>query len=59
MSSTTALCQYLINNHGVALVAGDAFGAPNGIRLSFATSKEDINTAIDRLEKGLKELNVE
>jgi len=58
IASTTALCQYLISYHGVALVAGDAFGEPKGIRLSFATSMEDINKAIDRLEAGLEALEI-
>ncbi|MTI14054.1 pyridoxal phosphate-dependent aminotransferase [Sansalvadorimonas verongulae] len=35
---------------GVALVPGSAFGAPGHMRLSFATSMENLNKALDRLE---------
>ncbi|WP_281645512.1 pyridoxal phosphate-dependent aminotransferase [Parendozoicomonas sp. Alg238-R29] len=34
---------------GVALVPGSAFGAPGHMRLSFATSMENLDKAIDRL----------
>ena len=35
----------------VALVTGDAFGAPGYVRLSFATSMEVIEAGLDALEK--------
>lgn len=38
----------------VALVPGDAFGDDRCVRLSFATSLEQINKGIDRLERMLK-----
>ncbi len=39
---------------GVALVPGSAFGCPGHMRLSFATSLENLDTALDRLEAFLK-----
>jgi aspartate aminotransferase len=49
-----SLAEYLLNEAGVALVPGSAFGAPGYARLSFATSMEVLRDAISRLEKVLK-----
>jgi aspartate aminotransferase len=40
---------YLLENAHVATVTGDAFGAPNNIRISYAASKENIIKAIERI----------
>ncbi len=45
------LTGYLLEQAGVALVPGSAFGSPGYMRLSFATSMENLNEALDRLEK--------
>jgi aspartate aminotransferase/aspartate/glutamate/aspartate-prephenate aminotransferase len=50
------LCFYLLEEHNVALVPGGAFGGPNGLRLSYASSMEDLDTALDRIEAGLTAL---
>jgi aspartate aminotransferase len=49
-----SLAEYLLNEAGVALVPGSAFGAPGYARLSFATSMDVLKDAISRLEKVLK-----
>ena len=41
---------YLLENAHVATVTGDAFGAPNNIRISYAASKENIVKAIERIK---------
>jgi aspartate aminotransferase len=41
----------LLQEQGLAIVPGSAFGAPGCIRLSFATSLEVLEKALDRLEK--------
>ena len=46
-----ALAEYLLGEAGVALVPGSAFGAPGHLRLSFATSMEALEKALDRMEK--------
>jgi aspartate aminotransferase len=56
IETSTDLCLYLIEVQGLAAVPGDAFGEPNGIRLSYASSMEDLTEAIKRLEKGLQSL---
>ncbi|MEM5768101.1 MAG: aspartate aminotransferase, partial [Bacillota bacterium] len=38
----------------VAVVPGSGFGAPNFIRWSYATSMENIEEGLNRLEKFLK-----
>jgi aspartate aminotransferase len=39
-----------LNEAHVALVGGNDFGAPEHVRLSYATSRENLNEAFDRLE---------
>ena len=50
------LCLALLAEAQVALVSGDAFGAPNCLRLSYAASPELITEAITRLRKFLVSL---
>lgn len=56
ISNSTDLCMYLLNHAHVALVPGDAFGNPNCIRISYATSKKLLITAIARVSEALAEL---
>ena len=44
---------YILEKAHVATVSGAAFGAPNCIRISYAASKEEIKTAIGRIQKAL------
>ena len=44
------LAEHLLEQAGVALVPGSAFGAPGHMRLSFATSMDNLVTAMERLE---------
>jgi aspartate aminotransferase len=48
-----SLSEYLLESCGVAVVPGSAFGSEGYIRLSFATSMENLQMAIARLAKGL------
>jgi aspartate/methionine/tyrosine aminotransferase len=47
------LCFYLLEEHHLALVHGDAFGAPGGLRISYAASMDDLSEAMHRFEAGL------
>lgn len=47
------LCMYLLNEAHVALVAGDAFGAPGCIRISFAASETDLQQALSNIKDKL------
>lgn len=54
--SADDLCMYLIHEAGVSLVTGNAFGDPNCIRISYATSEEKLNAALDRMKTALSKL---
>ena len=56
INDSTDLCMYLLNHAHVALVPGDAFGNPDCIRISYATSKKLLITAITRISEALSEL---
>lgn len=45
------LAELLIEKAGVALVPGTAFGSPGHMRISIATSMENLKEALDRIEK--------
>ncbi|MDZ4132561.1 MAG: aminotransferase class I/II-fold pyridoxal phosphate-dependent enzyme, partial [Dethiobacteria bacterium] len=47
---------YLLENQNVAVVPGTGFGAPNHMRLSFATSMENIKKGLDRIEAFVNKL---
>ena len=47
------LSEYLLNDAGVAVVPGSAFGADGYIRLSFATSNANLENALARMAKAL------
>jgi aspartate aminotransferase len=54
LHSDVELAEHLINEAGVALVPGSAFGAPGYLRLSFATDMETLREALRRLKNVLK-----
>ena len=53
-SNDIDLAEFLLNDAGVALVPGSAFGAPGNMRLSFATSMNILEDAINRIKAALK-----
>ena len=50
MPTDTAVAKLLLERESVAVVPGEAFGAPGYIRMSYATS-------LERIEEGLRRLN--
>ncbi|MBC8047119.1 MAG: pyridoxal phosphate-dependent aminotransferase [Fimbriimonadaceae bacterium] len=52
------LCMYLIHEANISVVTGSAFGDPNCIRISYATSDEKLTEALKRLEIALEKLQV-
>ncbi|HSH72911.1 MAG TPA: pyridoxal phosphate-dependent aminotransferase [Methylophilaceae bacterium] len=48
-----ALSEYLLEKVGVAVVPGSAFGAEGYFRISFATSMENLQNALDRIAQAL------
>lgn len=57
ISNSSDLAAYFLDEARVAVVPGVAFGADNYIRLSYATSLENIRTGIDRIEKAVSDLH--
>lgn len=50
------LCLYLLDEAQVALVPGSAFGSPQCIRLSYASSLSDLETALNRIKTAIEKL---
>ena len=48
------LAAWMLEHAGVAMVPGTAFGTPGHLRLSFATSMENLQTCISRIKTALK-----
>ena len=44
-----ALAEHLLNEGGVAVVPGSAFGAPGYARISYATSNDNLSSALERI----------
>ena len=53
INSATDLSLFLLEEGLVATVTGDAFGNPNCIRISYATSQKQIKEAVKRIKKSL------
>ncbi|MBO6792881.1 MAG: pyridoxal phosphate-dependent aminotransferase [Balneolaceae bacterium] len=53
LETSTDLCLYLLDEFGLAVVPGDAFGEPNGLRMSYAAGMKDLEEAMDRFRKGI------
>ncbi|MFU8877363.1 MAG: pyridoxal phosphate-dependent aminotransferase [Wenzhouxiangellaceae bacterium] len=48
-----AFCEHLLEQAGVAVVPGSAFGTPNHVRFSFACSIETLEQAVERIRKAI------
>lgn len=53
VATSSDLSLFLMEQVGIATVPGDAFGEPDGIRLSYACSMTDLEEAVSRLKTGL------
>ena len=56
ISNSSDFCMYILNDAHVALVAGEAFGSPNCVRISYAASEENLIEAVKRMQKSLAKL---
>jgi aspartate aminotransferase len=50
------LAAYLLDEAHVSMVGGNDFGAPEHVRISYATSTENLNAAFDRVERAVAKL---
>jgi len=56
ISNSTDLAMYLLEEGHVATVSGDAFGAPDYFRMSYATDDKTITEALNRIKVALAKL---
>lgn len=56
ITNSDELCMYLLNEGHVSTVTGRAFGEPNCIRISFASSIEKIEIGMNRIKSALERL---
>lgn len=56
MKNADDLCFYLLSKGHVGVVSGDAFGAPECFRLSYAASEEQLVKALTRIKDALAKL---
>jgi aspartate aminotransferase len=54
--NSSIITSYLLEEARIAVVPGAEFGADDNIRISFATSDENINTGIDMMKKAIEKL---
>ena len=57
INNANDFCMYLLNSAHVALVAGDSFGNPECVRISYAADDDKLMQAMDRMKKQLAQLN--
>ena len=50
-------CMYLLGDALVATTPGDSFGCPKNFRISYATSEDQLEKAIERIKKSLAKLS--
>lgn len=53
IKDATDFAMYLLAEANVATVTGEAFGNPDCLRLSYATSEEELTDALTRIKKAL------
>jgi aspartate aminotransferase len=56
IANANDFCMYLLNQANVATVTGEAFGAPNCMRISYAAEDQTLIKAVDRIKKALDKL---
>ena len=56
IENADSLALYLLNKAQVATVGGDSFGAPECLRISYATSDDLLVEAVKRIKEALKRL---
>jgi aspartate aminotransferase len=54
ISTSFELCEYLLQKHYIAMVPGEAFGAPGFIRFSYAVNENSLLEGISRIQEAIK-----
>ncbi|MDO9577115.1 MAG: pyridoxal phosphate-dependent aminotransferase [Candidatus Cloacimonadales bacterium] len=53
IKNSVQMCEYILKEYHVAIVAGSAFGADKFVRFSYATSLENIKEGVNRFKNAL------
>lgn len=56
IDGSVTFCEYMLNEQRIAMVPGAGFGADSNVRVSYASSLEELEKALDRFEAGLSKL---
>ncbi len=56
IENASDVCLYLLEQANVSLVTGEAFGAPDCVRLSYAASENELREALSRIKTALEKL---
>ncbi len=56
LTNSVEFCTYLLESVGLAIVPGSAFGRDGYVRFSYAASQQELSSAADRFEKGVRAL---
>lgn len=56
INSAEDLCMYLLHDAHVSIVTGAAFGSPNNVRFSYASSEEILREGMKRIKESLSKL---
>ena len=57
ISDDIAFCTALLEEEKVALIPGSGFGAPNGVRISYATDEETLKAGLAKFKSFIEGLN--
>ena len=58
IDTATSFCAFLIEHHGLAIVPGDAFGAPGYVRICFTSSLDVLRRGMSRFQAALSCIDV-
>jgi aspartate aminotransferase len=58
LKTANDLAEYFLEEARIAVVAGDAFGAPGHLRISYATALPLIEKGMDRMAEAISKLKV-
>jgi aspartate aminotransferase len=56
LTDDVVICEWLLEETGVALVPGTAFGSPGHVRFSYAVSQDTLEDAVSRIAKAAASL---
>jgi aspartate aminotransferase len=56
ITNSSEFCEYILHEAHVAIVAGEAFGADDCVRVAYSTSEEQLREAMQRIRTAVERL---